>query len=192
MAHLPLFETWHETCLVFLTYRLENQVADNTDIKKQGRVSRAATVVASSAAVGASWMALVAATTIGLGHLDRVRAEVSADLSAPGDSGRYRLVVQSYARDSVDVGNLPRTHQKPLASAQRSVTAEELSRGVAVDVLRLGEAIDPSQVIVAWIERGEANLEFDGAEARPSPTALIGMSESRDVGPARVVLKARA
>jgi hypothetical protein len=165
-------------------------VADNSDNKKQGRVSRAATVVASSAAVGASWMALVAATTIGLGHLDRVRAEVSADMSGVADGGRYRLVVQSYARDSVGVGNLPRVHQKPLASAQRSVTAEELSRGVAVDVLRVGEAVDPTQVIVAWIERGEADLEFDGAEARPSASALIGISESRDLGSARVVLKA--
>jgi hypothetical protein len=58
---------------------------NDNDIKKPtGRVSRAATVVASSAAVGASWMALVAATTIGLGQLDRVRAEVSADSATLG------------------------------------------------------------------------------------------------------------
>jgi hypothetical protein len=137
-------------------------------------------------------MALVAATTIGLGHLDRVRAEVSTDGTPLGVEGRYRLVVQSYARGSVPAGNLPNRNQKPLASAQRSVTAEELSRGVAVDVLRVGEELDPSQVIVAWIERGEANLEFDGAEARPSASALIGTSESRELGAARVVLKARA
>ena len=166
-------------------------MADSSESKKQGPVSRAATVVASSAAVGASWMALVAATTIGLGHLDRVRAEVSADAASLGAEGRYRLVVQSYARGSVAAGNLPSSSQKPLASAQRSVTAEELSRGVAVDVLRVGEAVDPSQMIVAWIERGEANLEFDGAEARPSASAMIGTSESRELGAARVVLKAR-
>ena len=169
-------------------------MVDTNDFKKNpGRVSRAATVVASSAAVGASWMALVAATTIGLGHLDRVRAEVSADTGALGTaSGRYRLVVQSYSRDSVSASNLPGLRHKPLASAQRSVTVEELSRGVAIDVLRLGELVDPSQVIVAWIERGEADLEFDGAEARPSATALYGASEGRDFGSARVVLKARA
>lgn len=161
--------------------------------KAPGRVSRAASVVASSAAVSASWMALVAATTIGLGHLDRVRAEVSADTGALGTAGgRYRLVVQSYAQGSMATGTLPGAGQKPLASAQRSVTAEELSRGVAVDVLRLGEALDPSQVIVAWIEQGEANLEFDGAEARPTETALYGASESRELGSARVVLRARA
>lgn len=168
-------------------------MAEINDAKKMtGRVSRAATVVASSAAVGASWMALVAATTIGLGHLDRVRAEVSADSAALGTAGgRYRLVVQSYARESMAAGKLPGLRQKPLASAQRSVTAEELSRGVAVDVLRVGESVDPSQVIVAWIERGEANLEFDGAEARPTESALYEASVSRDLGAARVVLKAR-
>jgi hypothetical protein len=169
------------------------QVADTNDSKKKtGRVSRAATVVASSAAVGASWMALVAATTIGLGHLDRVRAEVSADTGALGTAGgRYRLVVQSYASASMAAGKLPGLGHKPLASAQRSVTAEELSRGVAIDVLRVGELVDPRQVIVAWIEQGEANLEFDGAEARPSESAMYGASESRDLGAARVVLKAR-
>jgi hypothetical protein len=136
-------------------------------------------------------MALVAATTIGLGQLERVRAEVSADPTAVG-SGSYRLVVQAYARESVQTGNVPGVRQKPLASAQRAVTAEELSRGVAVDVLRVGEPRDPSQVIVAWLEQGEANLEFDGAEARPSATALYGTSESRELGAARVVLKRQA
>lgn len=168
-------------------------MSDTTDSKKPfGRVSRAATVVASSAAVGASWMALLAATTIGLGHLDRVRAEVSADKAAFGVAGgRYRLVVQSYARESVEAGNLPGSRHKPLASAQRAVTAEDLSRGVAVDVLRVGESVDASQIIVAWIEQGEADLEFDGAEARPSASAWYGASESRELGAARVVLKAR-
>jgi hypothetical protein len=168
-------------------------MTDTTESKKAlGRMSRAATVVASSAAVGASWMALVAATTIGLGHLDRVRAEVSADTAKLGASDRYRLVVQSYPRASMSADNLPNLRQKPLASAQRSVTAEELSRGVAIDVLRVGEDVDPSQVIVAWIEQGEADLEFDGAEARPGANSMYGASESRNLGSARVVLKARA
>lgn len=161
--------------------------------KTPGRVSRAATVVASSAAVGASWMALVAATTIGLGQLDRIRAEVSVDSGALGQpGGRFRLVVQSYAQGSVTAGDLPGSRQRPLASAQRSVSAEELSRGVAVDVLRVGEAADASQTIVAWVERGEADLEFDGAEARPGAHALYGVTDSHDIGSARVVLKRRA
>ncbi len=165
-----------------------------SDLKKTpGRIGRAATVVASSAAVGASWMALVAATTMGLGNLDRVRAQVSADTASLGtSSGRYRLVVQSYERDSVPTGNVPNARQRPLASAQRSVTAEELSRGVAVDVLHVGENLSSSQVIVAWIEQGEADLEFDGAEARPSASAMYGAADSRDLGSAQVVLKLRA
>jgi hypothetical protein len=169
-------------------------VIPSTEKKISGRMSRAATVVASSAAVGASWMALVAATTIGLGELDRVRTEVTADTAALGHShgARYRLVVQSYASGSVSADLAPGMRQKPLASAQRSVTAEELSRGVAVDVLRVGEARDGSQMIVAWLEQGEADLEFDGAEARPAADALYGVSESGDVGSARVVLRARS
>lgn len=164
-------------------------VTEPTDSKKiTGRVSRA-----TSAAVGASWMALVAATTMGLGHLDRVRAQVSTETGAlAAGADRYRLVVQSYSRDSVPSGNVPNARQKPLASAQRSVTAEELSQGVALDLLRVGESLDPSQVIVAWIEHGEANLEFDGAEARPSASALFGSADSRELGSARVVLKARS
>lgn len=155
-----------------------------TEKKTQGRLSRAAT--------GASWMALLAATTIGLGELDRVRAEVSADTAVLGHGGRYRLVVQSYASGSVSADLAPGTRQKPLASAQRSVTSEELSRGVAIDVLRVGESLDGSQMIVAWIEQGEADLEFDGAEARPSADALYGASDPSDVGSARVVLRARS
>lgn len=159
------------------------------NMKTPGRVSRAA----SSAAVGASWMALVAATTIGLGTLERVRAEISADTATLGESGgRYRLVVQSYAQGSVTAELAPGMRQKPLASAQRSVTAEELSRGVAIDVLRVGETLDSSQIIVAWIEQGEADLEFDGAEARPSASALYGVSDSADASSARVVLRARS
>ena len=166
-------------------------MAQSSDLKKPSRVTRVAAVAASSAAVGASWMALVAATTMGLGQLERLRAEVSADPAALG-AGSYRLVVQSYSRESVPGDNLPGSRQRPLASAQRSVTAEELSRGVAIDVLRVGESRDPSQVIVAWLEQGEANLEFDGAEARPSATALYGVSEPRELGSTRVVLKSRA
>lgn len=164
-------------------------MTETTDSKKiTGRVSRA-----TSAAVGVSWMALVAATTMGLGHLDRVRAQVSTQTGAlAAGAARYRLVVQSYSRDSVPSGNIPNARQKPLASAQRSVTAEELSQGVALDLLRVGESLDPSQVIVAWIEHGEANLEFDGAEARPSASALFGSADSRELGSARVVLKPRS
>src|SRR5688500_20384455 len=102
-------------------------------------------------------MALVAATTMGLGSLDRVRAEVSADTAALGQSGgRYRLVVQSYAQGSVSAAHAPGTRQKPLASAQRSVTAEELSRGAAVGVLRVGEGRGGADTTVGVALRRDA------------------------------------
>jgi len=165
----------------------------NEDIPPLGRVGRVATAAASTAAAGVSWMALVAATTMGLGQLHQVRAEVTGDLTnVDAGAGRYRLIVQAYARDSVGRG-LPDVRERPLASAQRAVTPEELSRGIAIDVLRVDDAVNSagSEVIVAWVERGEPDLEFDGAEARPTAAALYGVSEPRVVGSARVLLKAR-
>ncbi len=75
-------------------------------------------------------------TSLGAVSVERMRAEVSAqDLAAPTSAG-YRLIVQSYARESVLVDQLPGAVTAPLASAQRAVTAEELAHGVAVDVLQ--------------------------------------------------------
>ncbi len=46
-----------------------------------------------AAAGGASWMALLAATTLGVGQYDYVNAEISSDGNLdmdPGDAGEYR------------------------------------------------------------------------------------------------------
>ena len=97
---------------------------------------------AAQVAAGASWLALVAATTVGVGSLHRVRAAVSVDARKLGHSGvGYRLVVQSYAPKSFALGerNLPTQRARPLGSTQRAVTREELARGVAVDVLGVSE-----------------------------------------------------
>lgn len=155
------------------------------------RTAPASSLRVSGASAGASWMALVAATTVGLATVQRVRAEVSADAMAfPTElSDEYRLIVQSYSPGSL-VDGVPLAHARPLASMQRSVTAEELSRGVAVDVVGVGERADDS-VIVAWLERGAANLEFDGRRARPARGAPIGVAKTAgDTHPAHVVLKA--
>lgn len=134
-------------------------------------------VAVGSAAAGASWMALVAATTVGVSQLQRVRAEVTAGANAlPRESaGEYRLVVHSYAAQYV-VDGVPTPHARPLASTQRSVTPWELSRGVAVDVVDLETRTDDGAVIVAWVEQGAANLEFDGRRARPSRDAIVGVA----------------
>lgn len=136
-------------------------------------------------------MALVAATTLGLGPVARHRAEVSVDSRLVGDSGRYRLIVQSYAAGSVGADRLPQKSARPLASTQRSVTAEELARGVAVDVVGFGESpSDGEATIVAWVEQGDADLDFDAARARPARDAFYGVAPETG-GSAHVVLTRR-
>lgn len=144
-------------------------------------------------ATGASWVALVAATTVGIGSVHLVRAAVSADpshLAASHDG--YRLIVQSYARSSLDQGARPRSSVRPLASTQRAITPAELARGVAVDMLGIHAEKD-APVVVAWVESGRPDLEYDALEARPAADAYYGVA-STIVGPearalARLVLK---
>jgi hypothetical protein len=124
-----------------------------------------------SAATG-SWLALVAATTLGDG-VDTLRAEVRADGLSDGD---YRLVVQSY--DGI-AGRVPGRRARPVGSAQRAVTADELRAGVQVSVLELRERADAGSterpLVVAWIEAGGPDLEFDGRTARPGPGSMYGV-----------------
>jgi len=132
---------------------------------------------AAKAAAGASWLALVAATTVGVGSLHRVRAAVSADArQLAGSDVTYRLIVQSYAAESFGANELPVQRARPLASTQRAVTREELARGVAVDVLGVSATGDHAPVIVAWVEQGKPDLEFDALEARPSQNAVYGVA----------------
>ncbi len=124
--------------------------------------------VSRSAAAG-SWLALLAATTLG-DAADTVRAEVRADGLAADVV--YRLVVQSY-----DKGHgVPDQSARPVGSTQRAVTADELRHGVQVNLLEFArpssDAAKP--VVVAWIEAGAPNLEFDGRTARPGPGSVFG------------------
>lgn len=126
-----------------------------------------------SAAAG-SWLALLAATTLGDGA-DTVHAEVRADGLR---DGAYRLVVQSY-----DAGNgkVPGREVRPVGSLQRAVTADELRSGVHVNLLELRESsagvTSERPMVVAWIETGEPNLEFDGRNARPRPGSVYGVAK---------------
>jgi hypothetical protein len=118
-------------------------------------------------ATAGSWLALVAATALG-DAVDTLRAEVRADGLVDGD---YRLIVQSYDK-------LGRT-ARPVGSSQRSVTADELRAGVKVRVIALrGRAAEmpaDSPYVVAWIEAGGPDLEFDGLTARPGPGSMYGV-----------------
>jgi hypothetical protein len=124
-----------------------------------------------SAAAG-SWIALVAATTLG-DAAGAVRTEVRADGLSAGSV--YRLVVQSYASQA---GEKPGRYARPVGSVQRSVTADELRAGVHVSLVefrqRLADGVgDP--LIMAWIEAGEPDLEFDGRMARPRRGSVYGV-----------------
>jgi hypothetical protein len=133
-------------------------------------------------------MALLAATSLGAVSVERMRAAVSIlDLAAATSAG-YRLIVQSYSRDSVALDQLPDASHRPLASVQRAVTAEELAHGVSVDVLQIDQVKAGDQVMVAWIEHGEPDLEFDALRARPRRSDVCGVAEAV-AGSAQIVLR---
>ncbi len=135
--------------------------------RKAQRVRRSTRSVAAG-----SWLALLAATTLGDGA-DTLHAEVRARGLR---DGAYRLVVQSY--DSVE-GRLPGREARPVGSLQRAVTAAELREGVHVNLLELrarsGELTSERPVVLAWIEAGQPDLEFDGRTARPRPGSVYGV-----------------
>lgn len=173
-----------------LIQKAEAKLANPQTIEK--RTHKARSSVVSSAAAGASWMALLAATSIGAVSVERMRAEVSAqDLGAATSAG-YRLIVQSYASNSVAANRLPGASHRPLASVQRAVTAEELAQGIAVDVLQIDQASgEQAPVIVAWIEHGAPDLELDALRARPGRNAVYGVAQTL-AGSAQVVLRRQA
>ena len=156
------------------------------------RSRKARSSVVSSAAAGASWMALLAATSLGAMSVERTRAEVSAQDLAAATSAGYRLIVQSYAPGTVSADQLPGAGHRPLASVQRAVTAEELARGIAVDVLQIDQAHgEQAPLIVAWIEHGAPDLELDALRARPSRGAVFGIAQTSQ-GSAQIVLRRQA
>src|SRR5690606_25661537 len=113
-----------------------------------------------------SWTALLADTTWGMSDLGRRRVRVrQRSIGAPREG--LRLVVQCYREDDVVQGR-PTPYARPLASAQRGVSSDELKGGVSLDLVHFGfDADDDDVVVIAWAEEGEPDLDFDGLEARP-------------------------
>jgi hypothetical protein len=126
-----------------------------------------------AAATAGSWLALLAAATLG-DAASTVHAEVRADRIR---DGAYRLVVQSYDRSGAMV---PGRQARPVGSMQRAVTADELRNGVHVNLVEVrgsqATADAADRVIVAWIEAGEPDLEFNGLTARPQPGSSYGVA----------------
>jgi hypothetical protein len=135
-------------------------------------------------------MSLLAATSLGVGSANTVRAEVKADKGL-AESRDYRLVVHSY--DS-RAGRLPANHLRPIASYQRAVTADELRRGVVVSLVELRQTapVENDGSVVAWIEAGKPDLEFDGRTARPRPGSMVGLAKRDGGGQVQIRLTRKA
>lgn len=120
-----------------------------------------------------SWTALLANTSWGLAGLSRRRVRVRQQ--APRSGEGLRLVVQSYHEQDVVAGR-PTPYARPLASAQRSVSSDQLRRGVQLDLVHF-EASHGDVVVIAWTEEGDADLDYDGLEARPPRSAALAAVE---------------
>ena len=146
---------------------------------------------------GGSWMALLAATTLGVDTAAAtVHAEVrldGADLASLRDGDRYRLIVQSYDSEG------PGGRSKPVGSVQRAVTKADLSAGVKVDLFELrSSGVSTSTecarkpIVVAWIEAGQPNLEFDGRMARPAKGDVFGLARRDASSTVQITLSRKA
>jgi hypothetical protein len=87
-----------------------------------------------------------------------------------------RLVVQSYRELDVVAGR-PTPYARPLASAQRGVSSEQLKGGVLLDLVHFGIEPEDGVVVIAWVEEGEPDLDFDGLEARPPRAGRLAAVE---------------
>lgn len=120
-----------------------------------------------------SWTALLADTSSGLSGLGRRRVRVHQRQGSTREG--LRLVVQSYRECDVVAGR-PTPYARPLASAQRGVSSEQLKGGVQLDLVHF-EAEDEDVVVIAWAEEGEPDLDYDGLEARPPRAAHLAAVE---------------
>jgi len=123
-----------------------------------------------------SWTSLLADTAWGMSGLGRRRVRVrQRSVGAPREG--LRLVVQSYREEDVVAGR-PTAYARPLASAQRGVSSEELEGGLMLDLVHFGfEAAEDEVVVIAWAEEGEPDLDFDGLEARPPRAGRLAAVE---------------
>lgn len=115
-----------------------------------------------------SWTALVA-TTYGLDAFGRLRVVVRARSVG---LERGRLVVQTFSKTGA--------YARPLAAAQRAVTREELARGVEVS-LHPQTALPAAHEfhVLAWMEAGDPDLEYDGLRAVPKAPVSLGRVRAR-------------
>jgi hypothetical protein len=152
-----------------------------------------AAAVSWQASVG-SWTSLLAATTLGVAGASTVHAEVRAAGAELSEGRPYRLVVQSY--DDAEDGLRLSSRARPIASMQRAITPDELRRGVKVDLLELRQvapAFASATLVLAWVEEGKPDLEYDARRARPLPGSFVGEApREASQGSVRISIKAPA
>jgi hypothetical protein len=170
-------------------------------------LARARAAAASWQASVGSWTSLLAATTLGVAGASTVHAEVHAAGAELSEGRPYRLVVQSY--DDAEDGLRLSSRARPVASMQRAITPDELRRGVKVDLLELRQvAPEPATVsgagdaargnlaralVLAWVEEGKPDLEYDARRARPLPGSFVGEApREASQGSVRISIKAPA
>lgn len=134
-------------------------------------------------------MSLVAATALGLTDVEAVRARIVSEPVLDPGADSWRLVVQSYSSKSLAERGLPDAYARPRTSTQRAITAEELRQGVDVRIVDIEGGDFADRVVVAWVEPGAPDLEFDGMRARPPAGAYYGVGR---MASAEVVLRAPA
>lgn len=116
---------------------------------------------------GMSWADLVAETA-GLGELSCLHVEVRwKGLLPPG----WRLVVQEF-----DGGEY--ASDRPIAAAQRAV-GEQAGRAMRLKLYRRRDAGSRSSHVVAWLEPGPTELDYDGLRAHPSRAAWVARATTR-------------
>jgi hypothetical protein len=115
----------------------------------------------------ASWTSLVAETG-GFSAISVLTVRVLAACALPEGS---RLVVHE-VRANARAGELP------LASLQRVVAREGLTRGLELQLFRVRPTPGGATRLEAWIDtRGNEELEFDGVHAEPTDAALVGAAD---------------
>ncbi len=136
-----------------------------------------------------SWFALLASSTLGAAAEKSTTTRVRSN-RVGRSRGPMRLVVQAYAPEDAPDG-APRPGARPYTYAQRRVTAGQLRRGVHVDLVDLSGSGHDAPHVVAWVERGEPDLNFDGRGARPREGSWVGGGRAAQSS-AEIVLRRRA
>ncbi len=123
----------------------------------------------------ASWLALVALTSLG-SQASTLCAEIRLDdgKRRGADLSPHRLIVQVFP-DGTD----PMTAAaRPRSSVQRAVTLPQLRRGVAVQLIDLDDsAPTPDQLmVVAWVEPGQPD-DIDPIDTKPPKNMPAGTAK---------------